>query len=73
MAQFIKVWTPLEPDFVKYFNEHYQSRAGMYVLYTYLHDSENCSKTHNVAICTYMYVYIHTRYVYAIVFSVCSL
>ncbi|XP_065899007.1 uncharacterized protein [Dysidea avara] len=27
MAQFIKVWTPLEPDFVKYFSDHYQSRA----------------------------------------------
>jgi len=28
IAQFVKVWTSIEPDFVKYFSEHYQNRAG---------------------------------------------
>ena len=32
IAQFTKVWTPIEPDFIKYFSEHYQSRAGMVIL-----------------------------------------
>ena len=31
MAHFIKVWKPLEPE--KYFNEHYQSRAGISMYY----------------------------------------
>ena len=32
IAQFTKVWTPKEPDFMKYFSEHYQSRAGMVIV-----------------------------------------
>jgi len=27
-TKFIKTWTPIEPEFVKYFSEHYQNRAS---------------------------------------------
>lgn len=31
MNSFIQIWMPVEPDFVKYFMQNYQNRAGSYI------------------------------------------
>ena len=28
LSSFVQLWMPIEPDFVKYFTQHYQNRAG---------------------------------------------
>ena len=28
LSSFVQLWMPIEPDFVKYFTQYYQNRAG---------------------------------------------
>ena len=33
IKQFTEHWTPIEPEFIAYFSEHYANRAGLLVSY----------------------------------------